>query len=138
MPTIKDQLLLHEGLKLYPYLDTVGTWTIGVGRNLSDKGITLQTAFQMLDEDISECILDLETFPFWSGLDPIRQKVMIDMRFNLGPKGFRGFTNTLKSVAAGNYVDASKRMLQSKWAKQVKGRAIRLSNMMRTGEDFEL
>ena len=37
---IKDQLIQHEGLKLKPYQCPAGRLTIGVGRNLEDKGIT--------------------------------------------------------------------------------------------------
>ena len=35
-----DQLILHEGLKLHVYKDHLGIDTIGVGRNLEDRGIT--------------------------------------------------------------------------------------------------
>ncbi len=31
----------HEGVTVYPYEDTVGKITIGVGRNLSDRGLRL-------------------------------------------------------------------------------------------------
>ena len=136
MPTLKDQLILHEKLVLKPYQDTVGKWTIGVGRNISDRGISKETAMQMLDEDIHECQLDLATFPWFNQLDPIRKKVLLDMRFNLGPSRFRGFKNTLKAVAEGRYEDASKGMLNSLWAKQTKSRAIRLAKMMRDGKDY--
>jgi lysozyme len=55
------------------------------------------------------------------------------MIFNLGPKGFAGFKNTIADIAAGNYESAASRMLQSKWATQVHNRAIRLAASMRTG-----
>jgi len=35
-----DQLILHEGLRLQVYQDHLGIDTIGVGRNLEDRGIT--------------------------------------------------------------------------------------------------
>ena len=41
---LAEQLKVHEGLRLKPYKDTVGKWTIGIGRNLEDKGITEQEA----------------------------------------------------------------------------------------------
>jgi lysozyme len=55
------------------------------------------------------------------------------MRFNLGPTRFRGFKNMLKAVKDSRFVDASNAMLNSKWAKQVKGRAKRLAKMMSDG-----
>ncbi len=136
MPTIKDQLILHENLKLKVYKDTMGIETIGVGRNLRDKGISNLTAMQMLDEDIKECVDDLRSFVWWLNLDDIRKRVLIDMRFNLGPTGLRKFKNTLKAVSEGRYSDAADGMMKSLWAKQVKGRAIRLSRMMRSGTDY--
>ena len=36
---IEDLLILHEGVRRKPYLDTVGELTIGVGRNLDAMGL---------------------------------------------------------------------------------------------------
>lgn len=138
MPSIKDQLILHEKLTLKPYIDTVGKITIGVGRNLTDRGIKMTLALDWLDEDIAEAEKDLVTFPWYEKLDPIRKKVLIDMRFNLGPYRFRGFKNTLKAVSEGRWEDASKGMLSSLWARQTKSRAIRLAKMMKDGLDYEV
>ena len=35
-----EKLIAHEGLKLQVYQDTLGIDTIGIGRNLEDRGIT--------------------------------------------------------------------------------------------------
>ena len=53
MKRMREQLILHEGLKLTPYRCTSDKLTIGVGRNLDDRGISEETAMQMLDEDIN-------------------------------------------------------------------------------------
>ena len=127
------QLIFHEGERLTPYQDTVGKWTIGVGRNLTDRGISVHTSRQMLDEDITECETDLYTFGWYQALTPLRQRVLLDMRFNLGPSRFRQFKNTLGAVARGDYEAASRGMLASKWAKQVGARAVRLAEWMRRG-----
>ena len=34
------KLITHEGLRLQVYKDTLGIDTIGIGRNLEDRGIT--------------------------------------------------------------------------------------------------
>lgn len=130
---LRAQLVLHEGLRLRPYLDSVGKMTIGVGRNLDDRGITRDEAMTLLEHDIREAIEDLETFPSFAALDPIRQRVLVDMRFNLGPSRFRGFKRTLAAVAAGDYVTAASQMRASLWYRQVKARGVRLANMMETG-----
>lgn len=132
---LRAQLMLHEGVRRFPYTDTVGKLTIGVGRNLTDVGISNAEALVLLDNDLDACIHDLVTFPWFLELDAVRQRVLVDMRFNLGPTGLRTFRNTLAAVARRDYEAAAKGMLQSLWAKQVGGRAIRLATMMRAGVD---
>ena len=100
---LRAQLLLHEGLRRFPYVDTVGKLTIGVGRNITDVGISETEAMYLLVNDIDACIRDLATFTWFPELDPIRQRVLVDMRFNLGPSRFRGFKNTLVAVARGDF-----------------------------------
>jgi len=131
--TLLEQLHLHEGRRRFPYVDTVGKLTIGCGRNLTDKGLSDDEIDFLLMNDIQECVHDLQTFPWYAGLDDVRKNVLIDMRFNLGPARFRAFKQTLAYVAAGDYVAAGEQMLKSLWAKQVKGRAQRLARAMKTG-----
>lgn len=135
---LRDRIVRHEGLRLKPYQDTVGKLTIGVGRNLDDVGITHAEAMHMLDNDIARCMAELDNHaPWWRSLDETRHGVLIEMCFNLGIHGLLGFRNTLKAVREGRYDDAADGMLQSKWAKQVKGRAAALARIMRTGVDVE-
>jgi lysozyme len=131
--TLWDQLALHEGRRAKPYTDTVGKLTIGVGRNLTDKGLSDSEIDYLLMNDIRECTDDLKTFLWWDDLDEVRRNVLIDMRFNLGPSRFRQFKATLAAVAMGDYVTASDQMRKSKWYRQVKGRGERLARMMSTG-----
>jgi lysozyme len=128
-----DQLELHEDRRTKPYVDTVGKITIGVGRNLTDKGLSDSEIDFLLMNDIRECTDDLKTFLWWDDLDDVRRNVLIDMRFNLGPSRFRQFKATLAAVAMGDYVTASDQMRKSKWYRQVKGRGERLARMMSTG-----
>ena len=134
--TIEEQLILHEGLKLKPYRCTAGKLTIGVGRNLDDKGISKEEALFLLANDIEDAIKDLSNFDWFEGLDPVRKKVVIDMRYNLGPTRFRQFKRMIAALAAGDYKAAAAEMVNSKWYYQVGTRARRLMEMMRTGEDY--
>ena len=83
--TLIEQLELHEGRRSKPYLDSVGKWTVGVGRNLSDKGLSDDEIDYLLANDLRECRADLASFPWFAGLDDVRRNVLIDMRLNLGP-----------------------------------------------------
>ena len=67
-------------------------------------------------------------------LDPVRKAIIIDMLFNLGLPGLRGFKNMFRALRADNYKRAADEMLDSKWAGQVGYRARKLADMMRTGE----
>jgi lysozyme len=127
-------LTLHEGVRLKPYRDTVGKLTIGIGRNLDDRGITREEAEYLLSNDISDVWLRLVSLlPFFARLDTVRQSILLDMAFNLGVPGLMAFKNTLAAIGDGRYADAAAGMLASRWAEQVGRRAQRLSEMMRTG-----
>ena len=134
---IIKMLIRHEGLRLKPYKDSVGKLTIGVGRNLDDKGITKEEAIHLLLNDIYDTMSDLDrTLPWWRGLDEVRKAILINMCFNLGLPRLMTFRKMLKALEDRNYELAAKEMLDSKWAKQVGNRAIELSEMMRTGKEL--
>jgi len=132
---VKDQLLRHEGLKLKPYRCPAGKLTIGVGRNLEDRGITQNEAYILLENDIIRCENELldELPEVYSSLNETRKSVLLNMCFNLGIAGLLGFKNTLAFIGAGDFERAANGMLASKWAKQVGRRAIELSELMRKG-----
>ncbi len=134
---LKAQLRLHEGERFRAYKCTAGKTTIGVGRNLDDVGITRAEADFLLDNDIARIEQELDTaHPWWLEMNEVRQRVLIDMTFNLGISRLNTFTNTMSAMRRGDYVRASEEMLASRWASQVGQRATRLAEMMRTGKDF--
>lgn len=131
---LRSMLVLHEGLRLKPYRCTAGKLTIGVGRNLDDKGITQAEAFQLLENDILEVEADLDrTWPWWRQMSEQRQQVLADMCFNLGITRLGGFVNTIAAMKRGDYEAAADGMSKSLWASQVGRRATRLIRMMREG-----
>lgn len=131
-----QQLRRHEGERLKPYRCTAGKLTIGVGRNLDDRGITAEESAYLLSNDIDRVWTELKArIPWVTGLSDVRQRVLLDMAFNLGTDGLMKFRNTLATIQAGNYQKAGEMMLDSLWVKQVGMRAQRLSRMMQTGTD---
>jgi lysozyme len=130
------QLHLHEGERLKIYRCTSGKWTIGVGRNLEDRGITREESAYLLANDIAAEERELlRALPWVAQLDEVRQRVLLDMSFNMGIVGLLGFKNTLATIQEGNYQRAAAMMLDSKWAEQVGARAERLARMMATGKE---
>lgn len=98
------------------------------------KGITREQALGLFANDIAGCELDLDrSLPWWRSLTDARQRVLLNMCFNMGIGTLLGFKNTLRMMQAGQYVAAAKGMLASKWARQVGARADRLAAMMRAG-----
>jgi len=136
--SIIEQLELHEGIRLKPYEDTVGKLTIGIGRNLDDVGLSKAEAYYLAQNDIRRRINRLEKFEWYRNLDEVRKKVIIDMAFNLGMAGMLSFKKMIKAIKLNDFPTAAAEMLNSKWARQVKGRAKRLAKMMKTGQDYEL
>lgn len=124
-------LIRHEGLRLKPYTDTVGKTTIGVGRNLTDIGITQLEAMQLLTNDIDRVQKEAVSLPWFKSLSVVRQDVVLDMIFNLGLSKLLGFKDMCAALANGNFERASKEMLSSAWAAQVGPRAQELAQMMR-------
>lgn len=124
--------MTHEGLRLKPYTDTQGKLTIGVGRNLSDVGVSEAEAMLMLNNDIERVQSEtIHAFGWYNSIGVIRQDVVLSMVFNLGLTGFQEFKKLIAAVACQDYERAASEMLDSKWAKQVGKRAIDLAYMMR-------
>lgn len=125
------QLITDEGLRLKPYRCPAGKLTIGVGRNLDDRGITEAEAMGLLDNDIKDFWARIITQLPWALLAPEPvQEVLVNMAFNLGVQGLLGFKKTLAHLQAGEYELAEMEMLSSEWARQVGARANRLAAMV--------
>jgi lysozyme len=139
---LAEELTRDEGRRLKLYKDSNGIWSIGIGRNLQDKGISESEMMFLLKNDIAEHIGLLDKYlPWWRKMDEVRQRVIANMGFNLGigpspehPKGkLLEFKNTLAAMERGDYDAAANGMSASAWAKQVGIRATRLVQMMRSG-----
>lgn len=136
---ITRQLKSDEGFKRTVYQDSLGYWTIGVGRLVDpsrpDSGLRDSEIEFMLRNDIEDRITALgRVLPWFLDLDEARQGVLVNMAFQLGLKGLLGFSYTLGLIKDGQYAQASQQMLKSKWATQTPARAKRLADQMRTGK----
>ena len=131
-----DQLIKHEGMELKVYKDSLGIETIGIGRNLVDRGVTEEEARYLCNDDIEIVERELiQSFPIVSSLNDTRIRVLLDMAFNVGLPRLRGFKRMWAALDNQDYVEAAKEMLDSKWARQVKTRAYTLARMMESGEE---
>lgn len=135
LAALEQQLIRSEGARLKLYTDTVGKVSIGVGRNLTDCGISKNELFYLLRNDIAACVADCRTFAWFEDLNDVRQRAVVELRFMLGPSRLRLFKTTLSNIAHGEYLLASANLLRSKLAMQVGQRASRIAKMIETGSE---
>lgn len=151
---LREQLKRHEGTgpmragRHLPYLDCCGKpWrqcrcldkgrlTIGYGRNIEDVGISADEATLLLEHDIDAVVVDLTTgFTWFASLNAARKAAIANMRFQLGPAGFRGFKATIAALARGDFATATRQILASKYGTvDAPARAAELAHMVETGQ----
>jgi lysozyme len=131
---IKNEGEKKKGDRHIVYQCTAKKWTLGYGRNVQDRGISESEARYLLENDINECMSDLETiFPNWFDLPYNRKMVLVDMRFQLGATGFRGFKRLIEAIRTGDIAKAIQSIKESLYYKQVKNRADENINLLREG-----
>lgn len=131
-----EMLKRHEGVRSHVYLCSAGYETIGAGRNISKSGMGLSDdeVDYLLENDIVRVIKELSSeYPWFKDLDAVRKDAMIDISFNLGATRLRGFKRALAAMEVADYTTAAKEFLDSKWSRDVKGRATELCYMIETG-----
>jgi lysozyme len=145
------ELTRDEGKKLTAYQDTLGNWTIGVGHLLGPRPrmteITEAECTALLASDITEARdrvkryfpslgAAIENAFFYTPNEKlfVRYRALVNMAFNLGDR-LGGFVKFAAAVRDENWDEAAFQMMDSKWATQVGARALRLKQMIQTGED---
>ena len=132
-----EMLKRHEGVEHHIYRCSAGFWTLGAGRNVDPQGglgLSDDEVDYLLENDIKRVIKELSSeYPWFNSLDDVRKDAMIDISFNLGATRFRGFRRALAAMEVADYTTAAKEFLDSKWSRDVKGRATELCYMIETG-----
>lgn len=129
-----EELKRDEGVVLTLYKCSAGKNTIGVGRNVDDRGITEDESDYLLGNDIDLCVDELENnFTWYKNLSDARQRVLVNMCFNLGLTRLLGFKKFLAALEAEDWDRAAEEMLDSKWAVQVGPRSTRLRDLLLEG-----
>jgi lysozyme len=135
-PALVNRLIRHEGMKLRAYFDSVGKITVGIGRNLEDNGISEEEAMLLLKNDLARVeTLVCAAFPWFLSLSETRQEILMEMAFNIGVPRLMGFTRMLAALKRQDYEAAANEMMASRWASEVKGRAVELANLMRGDQE---
>jgi lysozyme len=138
-----DQLKLHEGYKPYPYKDSRGFWTIGIGHLIGDgstKGEFTQYSEsnpmpeaevqRLFQKDYEKHARIAEQYPAYETMNNTGRLALIDMTFNMGDLRV-GWSNTLKLLEEGRYDEAADVIENSKYARQVGNRAKTIASQIR-------
>lgn len=137
-PNLEDMLIRHEGIRLHAYQDSLGFWTIGVGRLIDQRkgaGITKEEAVYLLRNDMNRCVAEArKAFSWFDKLDNVRQDVIVSLIFNMGVPHLKGFTKMLTAISLKDWETAAEELINSRWRIQVgETRAMELAEMLRTG-----
>jgi len=123
----------HEGIRLKLYNDSLGIPTIGVGRNLKHKGISIEEAQFMFENDIIDAEITLGNI-FGLGIfneSENRVSALLDMAFNLGENGLRKFTKMVEAIKIRDWNKAAEEAEDSIWFKQVGNRAVEIVTLLK-------
>ena len=141
MEKLIAMLKRHEGVETHAYECSEGKVTVGVGRNIDQEGgigLSDDEVDYLLQNDIERVVKELAAeYPWFSDLDDVRRDAMVDISFNLGATRLRLFKRALAAMETGKYKEAATEFLDSKWARQVGGRALELTDMISSGEYAE-
>jgi lysozyme len=126
----KQIVLEHEGERLKPYTCTAGKLTIGVGRNLTDRGISEDESRFLFTNDLKETLEFLSRKPYWDDLTPCRQAALADLAFCVGASRFDLFKRLHAALLEHDYKKAAVEILDSKFAEQTGTRAMDLADLL--------
>lgn len=126
-----DLVRKHEGISLKMYKCPADYWTIGYGRNLESRGISPDEAELMLANDIALCVNDLLNFHWYKNLSARRKACLIDLRFCVGPGGFRKFKKMIAALEKKDYPEAGRQILDSQMARATPGGMKRCEELKR-------
>lgn len=145
IPLLRKELRSDEGVVYEIYLDSLGHKTAGIGRLITadmpeydlpvGTKVEKETVERWFTEDVSRAIGDAQFVVDDFSSHPRRvQHALVNLAFNLGKSRLYGFKNTLALINARRYHEASIELLNSRYAEQVKNRAMRVSGWIASGE----
>ena len=134
---LREQLKIDEGVKYEIYLDHLGYPTFGIGHLIVEADeehgkpvgtpITEERVNAVFDSDVAIYISEAKkVFPNLETLPSEAQEVIVNMTFNMGAPRLSKFKKFIVGVNVGDWNTAAVEMMDSRWAKQVGNRAVRL------------
>ena len=134
LQALQVELVRDEGLKNSAYQDSLGFWTIGVGRLIDRrKGgrLTDEECLFLLRNDIQSCLTDIQSETWYLAADTDgRRRALLNLRFQLGASGLRSFNVFLGYCSNKDWANAAKDLSQTKLAHQCPDRIARICKLL--------
>jgi lysozyme len=121
------------GKPLHPGDTLIGHPTIGIGRALDTHGISLTEGRCLIMNDIAVYCLELRRLGWFTTMDDVRQRAIINMRHQLGLAGLLRFNEMIRYISVKDYQAASRAGLASDWARETPNRARHVMSQLATG-----
>lgn len=143
--SIESLITLDEGRRVWPYTDTRGDTTWGIGHNLTASPACTE-AMELVNKAVDvQFAHDLAAVTQWlavahkwtralSRTSPPRYAVMVDICFNVGIGGFAEFTEFLGYMRDGLYGKAASDLLGTTAAQELPDRYERLASILESGQ----
>jgi len=124
---LEADLTSEEGRKRSAYRDSLGYWSIGIGRCIDDRsggGLSDLEIDFLFQNDVNSHMADLyAALPWVRDLSEPRQRALCNMAFQMGVAGLCKFHGMLMALQAHKWQDAVDDAMASLWAKQTPNRA---------------
>ena len=122
-----------EGFRERVYRCSAGKQTIGYGWNIDDQPISRLSASMILADQIDSVTEELtDALPWWETLPDNAKLGLANMAFNLGLTRLLKFKKMLAALKAHDFGTATLEALESKWARQVGSRALRIADLYKS------
>ena len=138
---LSEKLEREEGCELFPYRcpDVEGgggnKLSIGIGRNLEERGITRDEALFLLATDIEVVQQELSAnLSFYDDAPEFVKLVLCDLCFNIGITKLLKFENMLAALESGDMGQAAHELLDSLLCRQLPARTQRNAELLIQGE----
>ena len=126
-------LMRDEGFRERIYRCSAGKQTIGYGWNIEDQPISRLSAQMILADQIDSVTGELnDALPWWETLPDAAKLGLANMAFNLGLTRLLKFKKMLAALEAHDFGLAALEALESKWARQVGSRALRIADLFKS------
>ena len=140
---LRETLKVDEGVKNEIYLDHLGLPTCGIGHLITDLDteygkpggtpISKERVEELFEGDVYTTVAECKLIYYdFDDLPEKVQHIIANMMFNMGRPRLSRFHKMKKAIDNRNWYEAAYEMTDSKWAKQVPNRAMRLVEEMKS------